>query len=64
MAANYWASTQYRHWLFPREALVDIRQKLEDEDRAVVLQFPLPERRLLSLYFNQRASFILWYLAL
>ena len=54
MAANYWASTQRRHWQFSRETLTEIRQKLEDDDRALVQQYPLPDRRLLSQFFNQR----------
>ena len=56
MAANYWASTQRRHWQFSREALMQIRQRLEDEDAGLVQQYPLPDRRLLSIYFNQRES--------
>lgn len=55
MAANYWASTQRRHWQFSRETLAEIRQKLED-DRALVQQYPLPDRRLLSQFLNQRTS--------
>lgn len=56
MAANYWASTQRRHWQFSRETLADIRQKLEDDDRALVQQYPLPDRRLLSQFFSQRRN--------
>ena len=54
MAANYWVSTQRRHWQFSREALMDIRQGLEDEDRNLVQQYPLPDRRHLSFFFNGR----------
>ena len=54
MAANYWASTQRRHWQFSRETLAEIRQKLEEDDRALVQQYPLPDRRLLSQFLNQR----------
>ena len=57
MAANYWASTQRRHWQFSRETLAEIREQLEDEDRNLVQQYPLPDRRLLSKFFNERASF-------
>lgn len=53
MAANYWVSTQRLHWQFTREKLAEIRQKLEDEDKQFIQQFPLPERRLLSMYFNK-----------
>lgn len=56
MAANYWASTQRRHWQFSRETLADIRQKLEDDDRALVQQYPLPDRRLLSQFFSQQLA--------
>lgn len=62
MAANYWASTQRRHWQFSRETLAEIRQKLEDNDRALVQQYPLPDRRLLSHFFNQRTQ-SLWSLS-
>ena len=54
MAANYWASTQRRHWHFSRETLAEIRQKLEEDDRALVQQYPLPDRRLLSNFYYQR----------
>ena len=33
---------------------MNIRQKLENEDVSLVQQYPLPERRLLSFFFNQR----------
>lgn len=54
MAANYWASTQRRYWHFSRETLAEIRQKLEEDDRALVQQYPLPDRRLLSNFFSLR----------
>ena len=54
MAANYWASTQRRHWQFSRESLSDVRRQLEEEERTLVQQYPLPDRRLLSIFFNQR----------
>ena len=54
MAANYWESTQRRHWQFTRASLGDIRRKLEDEDPSLVQRYALPERRLLSIFYNQR----------
>ena len=54
MAANYWASTQRRHWQFSKAGLAEIRQELENEDASLVQQYPLPDRRLLSIFFNQR----------
>ena len=59
MAANYWASTQRRHWQFSRENLAEIRQQLEDEDRSLVQQYPLPDRRLLSKFFLERMSLVI-----
>jgi cyclin C len=54
MAANYWASTQCRDWQFSKQQLAETRRRLEDDDRVLVQQYPLPERRFLSIYFNQR----------
>lgn len=54
MAANYWASTQRLYWQFTKDELSDIREALEGEERALVQQYPLPDRRLVSIYFNQR----------
>lgn len=54
MAANYWASTQRRHWLFSRESLADVRERLREKDKVTHSQFPLPDQRLLNIYFNQR----------
>lgn len=52
MAANYWTSTQRRCWLFSRETLSDIRERLEGGEQNFIHQYPLPDLRLLSLYFN------------
>lgn len=54
MAANYWESTQRKHWQFTRGQLEDLRTKLEDEDQNLVQMYPLPALRHLSIYFNQR----------
>ncbi|KAJ9193420.1 hypothetical protein DTO166G4_8690 [Paecilomyces variotii] len=56
MAANYWASTQRRHWLFSRERLSEIRENLKEKDKLAHQQFPLPDLRLLSIYFNQQLT--------
>jgi len=56
MAANYWASTQRLHWLFSREKLAELRQKLEDQDKNLVSQYPLPDRRLVNIYINQQIT--------
>lgn len=54
MAANYWASTQRRHWLFTREKLAEIREIFREGDKVAHSQFPLPDQRLLNIYFSQR----------
>ncbi|KAL8931027.1 MAG: hypothetical protein Q9208_000129 [Pyrenodesmia sp. 3 TL-2023] len=54
MAANYWASTQKLYWQFSKSELQDMRQELEKGDSTVFQQYPLPDRRLLSIFFNQQ----------
>ncbi|PKX99406.1 cyclin-dependent protein serine/threonine kinase regulator SSN8 [Aspergillus novofumigatus IBT 16806] len=54
MAANYWASTQRRHWLFTREKLAEIREIFRESDKVAHSQFPLPDQRLLNIYFSQQ----------
>jgi cyclin C len=54
MAANYWESTQRKHWQFTKDQLATMRQKLEDEDQQLIHMFPLPQLRHLNIYFNQR----------
>ncbi|PVH86540.1 cyclin-C [Cadophora sp. DSE1049] len=56
MAANYWESTQRRHWQFTRQQLEDMRKKLEEEDQNLVKMYPLPEIRHQSIYFNQQIA--------
>lgn len=56
MAANYWESTQRKHWQFTKDELAAMRQALEDEDPALVQMYPLPQLRHLNIYFNQRES--------
>ena len=54
MSANYWESTQRRHWLFTKEQLASMRKKLEDDNTDLVRMYPLPQTRHLAIYFNQR----------
>ncbi|KAF2813507.1 C/H/G cyclin [Mytilinidion resinicola] len=54
MAANYWDSTQRKYWTFTKQQLAQERRKNEEADRALVQQFPLPDRRLLSIHFNHQ----------
>ncbi|KAI0803413.1 cyclin domain-containing protein [Xylaria sp. FL0064] len=54
MAANYWESTQRRHWQFSKDELAQMREKLEENEQSLVQMFPLPQRRHLNIYFNQQ----------
>lgn len=54
MAANYWTSTQQLYWQFAPKEVAEKRQALEDEDQELVTLFPLPDRRYLSIFFQQR----------
>ncbi|OCK82634.1 C/H/G cyclin [Lepidopterella palustris CBS 459.81] len=56
MAASYWDSTQRKYWTFTKQQLSVERRKLEEAERALVLQFPLPDRRLLSIYFYHQLA--------
>ncbi|KAI2626856.1 cyclin-C [Xylaria nigripes] len=56
MAANYWDSTQRRHWQFSKDELAQMREKLEESEQGLVQMFPLPQRRHLSIYFNQQLN--------
>ncbi|OIW25788.1 cyclin-C [Coniochaeta ligniaria NRRL 30616] len=56
MAANYWESTQRKHWQFTKDQLATMRQKLEDEDPQLVHMFPLQQLRHLNIYFNQQIN--------
>lgn len=56
MAANYWESTQRKHWQFTKDQLASMRQKLEEDEASLVHMFPLPQLRHLNIYFNQRRS--------
>lgn len=56
MAANYWESTQRRNWQFSKDELAQMREKLEESEQNLVHMYPLPQRRHLSIYFNQRKS--------
>jgi cyclin C len=56
MSGNYWASTQFRFWLYDKEKLATHRQRLEDENADLVRRHPLPGQRELSVFFNARMS--------
>jgi cyclin-C len=54
MAANFWESTQRRHWQFTKDQLASMRKQLEDDNADLIQMFPLQQRRHLYIYFNQR----------
>lgn len=56
MAASFWESTQRRFWMFSKEELTQMREKLCDEDPKLVQMYPLPNWKYLYIYFNQRKS--------
>ncbi|KAL1303904.1 hypothetical protein AAFC00_000358 [Neodothiora populina] len=56
MAANYWDSTQARFWTFTKDGLGEIREALSNTNRALVTKHPLPDPRLLSIYFQQQIT--------
>jgi len=56
MAANYWESTQRKHWTFTKAELAERWNKLDQDEAQLVQQYPLPERRLLNIYFSLRES--------
>lgn len=56
MAANYWCSSQRLHWQFSRTKLAETRRALEAQDQRITAAYPLPNYRMLSIFFNQRTS--------
>ena len=54
MAADYWASTQHNYWLFTKDTLYDIRDEIEAENAKVIKSYPLPDSRLMLIYFKDR----------
>ncbi|KAK7920257.1 RNA polymerase II holoenzyme cyclin-like subunit [Apiospora marii] len=54
MAASFWDSTQRRFWMFSKEELAQMREKLCDEDQKLVQLYPLPDWKYLYIYFNQQ----------
>ncbi|KAK7979729.1 F-box and leucine-rich repeat protein GRR1 [Apiospora arundinis] len=54
MAASFWESTQRRFWMFSKEELAQMREKLCEEDPKLVQMYPLPDWKYLYIYFNQQ----------
>ncbi|KAF2686563.1 C/H/G cyclin [Lentithecium fluviatile CBS 122367] len=53
---NYWESTQRKFWTFSKQQLAAERKKMEEAERNLVNMYPLPDRRLLSIYFYHQLS--------
>lgn len=60
MASNFWSSSQRSDWQFDRDTLLETRDALENENRSLILAYPLPDLRHLSIFFNQRRQPILF----
>lgn len=56
MAANYWDSTQAKFWTFTKPELADLRKGLEKANQQLYNKYPLPDRRLMSIYFQQQLT--------
>ncbi|POS85458.1 cyclin-C, partial [Erysiphe pulchra] len=55
MAANYWDSTQRKHWQFTKHQLDHLRTELKDKEPNLARIFPLPETRYLIDLFLEIA---------
>ncbi|KAI5362648.1 putative cyclin [Septoria linicola] len=56
MAANYWDSTQAKFWTFTKDELADKRRALERANQPLHNKYTTPERRLMSIYFQQQLT--------
>ncbi|EME40441.1 hypothetical protein DOTSEDRAFT_74122 [Dothistroma septosporum NZE10] len=56
MAANYWDSTQAKYWTFSKNELADLRQDLEKINQPLYNKYFLPDRRHMSIYFQQQLT--------
>lgn len=50
MAANFWVSSQRRHWMFTRERLAEIRESLKE--RGPELHIQLPDIRVIYIFMK------------
>lgn len=53
MASNYWDSTQAKYWTFTKAELVELRKQLAESNQHIHTKYPLPDRRLLSIWLQQ-----------
>lgn len=53
MAANYWDSTQAKHWTFTKSELAAARHDLRKHNEQLHAKYPVPDRRLIDVYMQQ-----------
>lgn len=56
MAANFWDSTQAKYWTFTKPDLSTLRAHLASSHQQLHTKYPLPDRRLLSIYIQQNIT--------
>lgn len=56
MAANYWDSTQAQYWTFSKTELAEMRENMKRANQTLHNKHPLPDRRLMSIYFQQQLA--------
>lgn len=54
MAANYWDSSQHKFWTFTKSELAETRKEMEKLNQQLYIRYPTPDRRLMSIYFQQQ----------
>lgn len=54
MSANYWDSTQAKFWTFTKAELAELRRELEKANQILHNKYPLPDRRLMSIFLQQQ----------
>lgn len=54
MAANYWTSTQKQNWLFEAVEIDDLREEVDRQNRKIIEQYPLPDRRHIFIFIRDR----------
>ncbi|GAM84892.1 hypothetical protein ANO11243_028940 [Dothideomycetidae sp. 11243] len=54
MAANYWDSTQARHWIFTKQELADMLDTAQESNRALHARYEMPEKRHVNIFLQQQ----------
>ncbi|PNS18908.1 RNA polymerase II holoenzyme cyclin-like subunit [Sphaceloma murrayae] len=54
MAANYWDSTQAKHWTFTNDELANMREKNRESNRTLHNKYEMPERRHVNIFLQQQ----------